>query len=74
MRKFLISILIILLMILACFLILNDIPIGNWKNKNIDDIKQLNANLDEQIEIAKELKKEVIKFYDIVLLSLIKEE
>ena len=56
MRKFLISILIILLMILACFLILNDIPIGNWKNKNIDDIKQLNANLDEQIEIAKELK------------------
>ncbi len=56
MRKFLISILIILLMILACFLILNDIPIGNWKNKNIDDIKQLNANLDEQIETAKELK------------------
>ena len=56
MRKFLISILIILLMILACFLVLNDIPIGNWKNKNIDDIKQLNANLDEQIEIAKELK------------------
>ena len=43
-------------MILACFLVLNDIPIGNWKNKNIDDIKQLNANLDEQIEIAKELK------------------
>ena len=56
MRKFLISILIILLMILACFLVLNDIPIGNWKNKNIDDIKQFNANLDEQIEIAKELK------------------
>lgn len=56
MRKFLISILIIVLVILACFLVLNDIPIGNWKNKNIDDIKQLNANLDEQIEIAKELK------------------
>lgn len=55
MKKFLISILAILLGILTYFIVFNNIPIGNWKNKNINDIKNLNAKLDEQIDIAKQL-------------------
>lgn len=55
MKKFLISILVILLMVLTYFLVLREIPIGNWKNKNIDYIKNLNSELNEKIDTATKL-------------------
>ena len=55
MKKFLISVLAILLAFLTYFLVMEDVPIGNWKNKNVQDIKNLNSKLDEQIDIAKQI-------------------
>ena len=55
MKKFLISVLAILLALLAYFLIMEDVPISDWKNKNIHNIKELSSELDEQIEIAKQI-------------------
>jgi len=55
MKKVLISILGVLLIILTYLLILKDIDVFGWKNKNIDDIKSLNAKMNEQIDIAKQL-------------------
>lgn len=56
MKKVLISILVVLLFILTYFLILKDINIAHWNNKSIQDIKNLNAKMNEQIDIAKQLK------------------
>lgn len=53
MKKIFISILVILLMVLTYFLVLNDIHISDWKNKNVEDIKDLNLDLNEKIELAK---------------------
>lgn len=55
MKKLLISILVVLLMILTYMLVLKDISIFSWKNKSVDDVKSLNAKMEEQIDIAKQL-------------------
>lgn len=55
MKKFLISILVILIMILAFFVIFKNINIGNWKSSNINDIKNLNSGLEQKINEAKQL-------------------
>lgn len=55
MKKFLISILVILLMVLTYFLVLKDITIGSWKNKNVGNIKELDSKLNEQIDTATKL-------------------
>ena len=52
MKKFLISILVVLLAMLAYFLMLEDIKIASWKNKSINDIKSLNKQLEEQIKVS----------------------
>lgn len=55
MKKILISILVVLLAVLTYFLIMEDVHIADWKNKNIDDIKSLNAKLDKKIDIVEQM-------------------
>jgi len=55
MKKILISILFVLLIVLAGFLIAGNIQLVGWENKNINDIKNTNEKLKEQIEIAKQV-------------------
>ena len=55
MKKVLISILIVLIMILTFFVVFKNINIGEWKSKNINDIKNLNSELDQKINNAKQL-------------------
>ncbi len=55
MRKILISVLAILLAVLAYFVIMKQITIFNWQNKNLGNIKTLNDDLKEDIETAKNL-------------------
>ncbi len=55
MKKFLISIVVILFMILTYFVIFKNITIASWKSSNINDIKQLDSNLNEKINTAKQL-------------------
>ena len=54
MKKVLISILIVLIMILT-FVVFKNINIGEWKSKNINDIKNLNSELEQKINNAKQL-------------------
>ena len=55
MKKVLISILIVLIMILTFFIVFKNISIGEWKSKNINDIKNLNSELEQKINNAKQL-------------------
>ena len=55
MKKFLISILVILLLVLAYFVILKNVTIATWKSKSINDIKNANNELDTQINVAKQI-------------------
>lgn len=55
MKKVLISILIVLIVILTFFVVFKNINIGEWKSKNINDIKNLNSELDQKINNAKQL-------------------
>lgn len=55
MKKVLISILIVLIMILTFFVVFKNINIGEWKSKNINDIKNLNSELEQKINNAKQL-------------------
>lgn len=55
MKKVLISILIVLIMILTFFVVFKNINIGKWKSKNINDIKNLNSELEQKINNAKQL-------------------
>ncbi len=55
MKKFLISILVILLLILTYFIILKNVTIATWKSKNINDIKNANNELNTQIDMAKQI-------------------
>ena len=55
MKKVLISILIVLIMILTFFVVFKNINIGEWKSKNINDIKNLNSELEQKIDNAKQL-------------------
>jgi len=47
MKKVLISILIVLIVILTFFVVFKNINIGEWKSKNINDIKNLNSELEQ---------------------------
>ena len=55
MKKVLISILIVLIVILTFFVVFKNINIGEWKSKNINDIKNLNSELEQKINNAKQL-------------------
>ena len=55
MKKVLISILIVLIVILTFFVVFKNINIGEWKSKNINDIKNLNYELEQKINNAKQL-------------------
>lgn len=55
MKKVLISILIVLIVILTFFVVFKNINIGEWKSKNINDIKNLNSKLEQKINNAKQL-------------------
>lgn len=55
MKKVLISIIVVLFMILTYFVIFKNITISNWKSSNINDVKQLDSNLNEKINTAKQL-------------------
>lgn len=55
MKKVLISILIVLIVILTFFVVFKNINIGVWKSKNINDIKNLNSELEQKINNAKQL-------------------
>lgn len=55
MKKFLISILVILLLILTYFIILKNVTIATWKSKSINDIKNANNELNAQIDMAKQI-------------------
>lgn len=55
MKKFLISVLIILITVLAFFAIFKSISIGKWTSKNINDVKSSNDKLNERINYAKQL-------------------
>lgn len=55
MKKFLISVLVILLAVLTYFMVMRNISIASWKSKSIQDIKNLNSDLDEQINTAKQI-------------------
>lgn len=55
MKKVLISILIVLIMILTFFVVFKNINIGEWKSKNINDIKNSNSELEQKIDNAKQL-------------------
>ena len=54
MKKIIISILTILLLVLAYFVIFNDIHILNWDNISIKDIKDKDKELNDKINTAKE--------------------
>ena len=58
MKKFLISILVILLLILTYFIILKNVTIATWKSKSINDIKNANNELNAQIDMAKQINKQ----------------
>ncbi len=53
MKKFLISILLILLIVLTYFLVVKNVTIFNWTSKSVGDVKELNDNLDKEISISK---------------------
>lgn len=55
MKKFLISILVVLLLVLAYFVILKNVTIAKWESKSINDIKDANNELDTQINMAKQI-------------------
>src|SRR5690625_1887547 len=55
MKKFLISILVILLLILTYFIILKNVTIATSKSKSINDIKNANNELNAQIDMAKQI-------------------
>lgn len=55
MKKFLISILVVLLLVLAYFVILKNVTIAKWESKSINDIKDTNNELDTQINMAKQI-------------------
>lgn len=55
MKKIVISVLVILLSVLTYFFIFDDIQIKNWKNKNFEDIKNLDKTLYEKIDEAVKL-------------------
>ena len=55
MKKFLISILVILLLVLTYFVVLKNITIATWKSKSINDIKNANNELNKQIDMAKQI-------------------
>ena len=55
MKKVVISILIVLIVILTFFVVFKNINIGEWKSKNINDIKNLNSELEQKINNAKQL-------------------
>ena len=52
MKKLLISIIVILVLILTCFIIIKGLEIGNLKILGISEIKQQNENLDIKIKEA----------------------
>lgn len=54
MKKFLISVIVLLLMILTYFLIIRNITISNWTSKSINNVKELNTNLNTKIDTAKQ--------------------
>lgn len=56
MKKFFISILIILLVILTYCLVIKNISIANWESKNIKDITVASEKLNTQVETAVQLK------------------
>ena len=58
MKKIIISIIVILIIVVAFLIIVKDFTVFGWDNKNIDDIKKMNEDLDEEIEIAKEAKEQ----------------
>lgn len=55
MKKLLITILIVLLSVLTYLLIFKNVKAFNWSNKNIEHIKQMNAELDNEINTAKQI-------------------
>lgn len=55
MKKILISILVVLLAILTYFVIWGNINIGDWKNKNINDIKNLKTELSGKISVIEQI-------------------
>lgn len=55
MKKILISILVVLLAILTYFVAWGNINIGDWKNKNINDIKKLKTELSGQIGLVEQI-------------------
>lgn len=55
MKKIVISVLVILLSVLTYFFIFDDIQIKNWKNKNFEDIKNLDKTLYKKIGETVEL-------------------
>lgn len=55
MKKFLMSIITILLLILTYFVIFKNISISKWTSKNVKDVKELDSSLTEKIDTAKQL-------------------
>ena len=54
MKKLLMTLLLIILLVITCFLILKNISIVGWTSKGIKDIKQASKQLKEQINIAEQ--------------------
>ena len=55
MKKFLISIVTVLLLILTYFVVFKNISIAKWTSKNFKDVQNLDNSLDEKINTAKQL-------------------
>lgn len=55
MKKFLISVLVCLLGLLAFWILMKNISLGNWESTNIVDIKILNSDLERLIDTAKQI-------------------
>lgn len=60
MKKFLISVLLVLLIILTYFLVMKNVSIKvfNWTSKNVQDIKNLSNELDSTIAHATQIKQQ----------------
>lgn len=55
MKKFLMSIMTILLLVLTYLIVFKNISILKWTSKNINDVKKLDSSLTEKIDTAKQL-------------------
>lgn len=55
MKKFLISIVVILFMVLTYFVIFKNITIANWESKSISNIKTMDESLNHKIDTAKQM-------------------